>query len=261
MSEFDLAKQMAALPEPASGPWPLWDNWRHQLWHVAQKKPAGQFMTWPPVFYTMLADRWAMDYQLAQLQEHEWWRWQSAIEATEYSVDGDIHPGTTYSKDLINQAYHLSLWERRAGKRTENLNSIVEIGAGYGAMALVARRLGFVGKYLIYDLPEFRLLQQWFLNKMNMHVDWVDVPPKPTSCDLFVAIYSLSEMPTGVREVVLESWPANNYLFAYTPHWSGTDNRKWLADWAEKQDGFQWWTWRMEKENDRPDDYRIGVRQ
>jgi hypothetical protein len=121
---------------------------------------------------------------------------------------------TQYSMNLIHQAYHLTQWEQATGKRIEHLNTIVEFGAGYGAMALLCRRLGFEGQYIIYDLPEFSLLQEYYLSQFGM-IDKMEWNPaeKPKDADLFMALYSISEVPFEDRPGLMVK--ADSYLFLY----------------------------------------------
>jgi len=207
-----------------------------------------------------LVCHWSMDYQLSQLKADGWQRWEAAIAATPYSVEEDLHPGTTYSKDLINQAYHLLMWERCTGDRVEWLDSIAEVGGGYGALALVCHRLGFRGTYTVYDLPEFSLLQRWFLGQLGVEARCVTrLNRRRQEADLLVGIYSLSEMTLARRKQILDAWPAASYLLVYSSDWQEYDNRDWFAAWAAGLGDYRWWYWRMERENNRPDYYRVGA--
>jgi hypothetical protein len=257
-----LQAAMAKLPEPPRGAHaPEWSHWRHQLWELAQAQPPESFMSWPPIYHTMLVSHWSMDYQWAQLLADDEQRWRPAVLATGESTPADLQPGTAYSKNLINTAYHLLMWERCTSKRVADLGSIVEVGGGYGAMALVCWRLGFGGRYTIYDLPEFSLLQRWWLGKHGVKARCVTaLPLQPEQAGLLVGVYSLSEMPFDERCNVLEAYPAGSYLLVYSHDWQAWHNRPWFGAWAQEQGLCRWWDWRMERENDRPDYYRVGVR-
>lgn len=212
---------MAALPKPETDKRPpYWEAWRLDLWHRAQDQDPTHFWEWPCIYHTMLVSHWPfqMDYELSQLDLS---RWQYALQVPHFGPD-DYSTGTRYSMNLIHQAYHLTQWERATGKRIEQLETIVEFGGGYGAMALLCKRMGFEGKYVIYDLPEFSLLQEYYLSQFGMldKVEWnPDYIPSP---DLFMALYSLSEVPKEDRAEFLLL--AKSYLFLYSGKWEGWDN-------------------------------------
>ena len=149
----------------------------------------------------------------------------------------DTWPGIYQSANLIHQLYHLYKWQQTTGRNIAGLGGIVEFGAGYGALALVANRLGFDGEYFIVDLPEFALLQQFFLSRTaRRHPDpddhrgfyWVgmDWPGYLTDSgyDLAIAGYSLSEVDYGLRDWFFGSFPAKSYLLWYSNRFEEYDN-------------------------------------
>lgn len=257
-AEFN--RRMAALPEPPNSAPPYWEHWRYMLWERGQAEGPEGFMGWPCIYYTMLVNHWSMDYQLSQLQATpDWSRWEAAIQYPGVGRPADYHPNTNYSKNLINQAYHLLQWEQRSGRRVGDLFSIGEIGGGYGAMALVCRRLGFTGQYVIYDLPEFSLLQQWFLSQVGVEAECrINWGMKPDSFDLLIGIYSLSETTLDYRSMAMELLSANSYLLVYSQAWQEYDNLAWFTDWTETMPDYEWRHWPMVEENDRPDWYCVG---
>jgi hypothetical protein len=126
------------------------------------------------------------------------------------------------SGNLVHQAYHLKQWLDLSDHNIHDLDCIVEIGGGYGAMALICHRLGFDGTYCIVDLPEFSLLQNYYLDQCGItNVVWTsaDVADE-IEPDLVIALFSVSEMPLSERKIP----KSDNYLFAYQPHWMGIDN-------------------------------------
>jgi hypothetical protein len=239
-----LAAAMAALPEPPSDSRPpYWDFWRHDLWTRAQTDDPANFWHWPCVRHTMTVEHFPVADQLAALQT-EPARWLPVI--------GDRHPH--HARNLIHQAYHLQRWEEATGRRIETLNAIVEFGGGYGAMCDLARRLGFAGTYTIVDLPEFALLQRHFLDERGVAVVHA---PGPHSCDLFVAIYSLSETDAAVRARYLTGRWANSYLLLYSGRWAEHDNAAWASEVAASRPDLSWLD---EPFPGRPDNYLIGWR-
>jgi hypothetical protein len=104
-------------------------------------------------------------------------------------------------------------WENATGRRVSELQTIVEIGAGYGALPMLMRRAGFRGRYLIIDLPAFALLQRFYLAQANVDAEWI-APGDKISADLVVGLWSLSEMTPTDQYNALSGLDAGGYLVA-----------------------------------------------
>jgi hypothetical protein len=233
---------MAKLPEPpSSSKPPYWEHWRHDLWSRAQSEPAESFWNWPCVRHTMTVQHFPIANQLAYLQQDAA-RWLPLLK--------DEHP--YHARNLIHQAYHLKLWEDTTGQRIEDLKSIYEFGGGYGALADLVGRLGFQGHYAIYDLPEFVLLQRYFLSQRDVSIEHAD---KPVDCDLFVAIYSISETPIAFRDEFMERLTANSYLLLISSRFAEYDNMAWAAGFRTGRNSQHWV---MHQFPGRDDWYSIG---
>lgn len=147
------------------------------------------------------------------------------------------NPKTLYgwtSGNLIHQLYHLQQWLDRSGKTVDQLSTIFEIGAGYGAMALICKRLGFKGQYYIEDLPELKQVQGYYLhNTIGLdNIIW----RVPERCDLLIACHSLGEMPVKERGALLALVEAENYLFASSYEFGNIDNQAWFTQFSSKID-------------------------
>lgn len=224
---IDLAAEMAKLPEPVTTEKPPhWAYWRYLLWTGAQILPAELFFTWPEIRHTMLQDHWP---ELVVREKNEMLRVSRKLPADAYD------PNPSLYRNNIRQMYHLWKWEQVTGKKISDLESIVEIGGGYGAMAKMARRMGFRGEYTIFDLPEFSLLQQWYLEReLVVGVEFItELPEKPhpsmgVQADLMIAIYSMSEMPKGLRTDILDTYYLGSFLSLYSGQWEAYDNTSWF---------------------------------
>lgn len=231
---FRDAMSILSEPPPDSGP-PQWDYWRHDLWQraVSGQDPSG-FAGWPCIYHTMRVDHWrdATDVEYPMLKSAGG-RWLDACIMPDFGYPKDYY-AERYSAALIHQAHHIYQWQKWSGIDVANLGSIFEFGGGYGAMALVLRRLGFQGEYTIIDLPEFSLLQQYFLSNVGVNgVTWLDVPmdmhgvPKQ---DLLIGCYSLSEVDYAYRYFVTRRADADNYLFLYSNKFVGYDNAEYFQE-------------------------------
>lgn len=163
--------------------------------------------------------------------------------------------------NLIHQAYHILRWQEATGLNIADMQSIYEFGGGYGAMALVCNRLGFKGKYYIYDLPEFALLQQWYLEECGVeNVTWMKDHKSRYGfnlpVDLFIACYSLSETDFAERDDFLTRSPAKSYLFLYSNKFEQYDNieyfqrdhsfppvKNWMHSHIEHLPPESWYSW------------------
>lgn len=212
---MNLAAEMAKLPEPPNNSKPpLWDAWRHQLWHLAQTDNPHNFTKWPPIHHCMLVDHW-----------------KNIVESAEMPLTKPVlpalladQPNPSDGLNRIHQAYHILRWQEATGLNIADMQSVYEFGGGYGAMALVCNRLGFRGRYYIYDLPEFELLQRWYLEGCGINnVVWTDKDAFG-DVDLLIACYSLSETDFDERDRILKAWQANSYLFLYSNKFEQYDN-------------------------------------
>lgn len=208
---MNLAQEMAKRPEPPNNSRPpLWDYWRHDLWSRAQTDAPENFYKWPCVYHCMLVDHWwpkpmniEVDYVKSIYPQH-------------FTDDSD-------GRNQIHQLYHLLRWQETTGKRIADMGSICEFGGGYGAMALACHRLGFRGEYYIYDLPEFCLLQQWYLEQNNITVRH-SCEIVPIDVDLLIACYSMSETDYAERDEFFNKVKASNYLLLYSNWFEKFDN-------------------------------------
>lgn len=244
MDAQKLKEEMAKLPEPPNDSQPpYWSFWRHDVWQraVDGEDPHG-FMKWPAVHHCMLINHWpgmAFD-QLKEMGNH-WPKLGEIVHAPATFYPADLHGvdgqhvrvgGWSASRNLIHQAYHFFQWERATGRKIADLKSIIEFGGGYGATALVASRMGFTGRYTIVDLPEFLLLQEFFLDEMGVEkVSFKTAPPvRKRPYDLLLGLFSISEIPIEERGRLLEQMPAGSHLFLYSERFTDYDNLLWFQE-------------------------------
>jgi hypothetical protein len=158
------------------------------------------------------------------------------------SFDGDV------DETLAQMHYYLSI---NPGAYTERLQiynglnpkAIVEFGAGYGGMVKAFCQNGFNGIYRIIDLPEMEKLQRKWLKreKVDCNVQWASSPEGNE--DLFIAHFSLSEVPYEGRDEILKKCRkiktvdiAYPYDFPENEHIGGEnyDNKTYFAEAFDK---------------------------
>jgi hypothetical protein len=143
------------------------------------------------------------------------------------------------SGNLIVQRFHIVQWEKSTGSNLQDMQSIVEFGGGYGAMALISRRLKFNGRYTIIDLPEFSLLQRFYLSN-TIGTDNIEWSEGLSEYDLLIAICSLSEINIETRNSFFERVKAKSYLIVFQHQWQGMDNMKYFTQLMNDSPHLEW---------------------
>jgi hypothetical protein len=190
----------------------------------------------------MKSDDWSefFDWPIVRESLHSGWTRVSTMQHEDIpprlidaSRVGDLLTGTS-----IQQAWYLYQWETFSGQSVDDLDWIHEFGGGYGAMALLCRRLGYDRPYTIQDFAELHMLQEYFLSKHGIDdVESVGPAPLKISPDLYIALFSMSEVAPDERDIP----NANNYLIGYQPEWGTWDNSKWFLNWrAGLGDKYRW---------------------
>ena len=127
-----------------------------------------------------------------------------------------------------------------AGSSLLAQDCIVEFGGGYGSMC----RLGFAGRYVIFDIPPVLALQRYYLGLHGIAAAYAAEAPtvlchrladaarfmRPQAA--LMSTWALSEMPLGLRgaiEPFLDDERAVAALFAYQHHFEKVDNAAWFA--------------------------------
>jgi hypothetical protein len=161
--------------------------------------------------------------------------------------DNFLHFPTT-STNMIHHFYHADLFQRKTGVRISDLQSVFEFGGGYGDMVKIFRRLGFNGRYTIYDLPAFSLLQQFYIDALGLlkNVEFAHRPEQvqhipPQS--MFIATWSFGETPLAVRDQLAHILPSfNHFLIAYSATFIGVDNVDYFQTLAKRLTHVSWVT-------------------
>jgi len=249
MNSTELKEKMALLPEVITDKRPpFWDYWRHNLWEYVRDADPMVFQEFPCIYHTMLVNHWSeyvkLEYREIVADEGDMTLRQVATMPARHST-GDLMEGTNLSLNLIHQYYHLWKWQKEMKVGIAEMDRIVEFGGGYGAMALAAYRSGFRGEYIIFDSPEFSLLQEFYLSHVLSDGDfsmvkWNDKRVRMT--DLMIACYSLSEVSIEERTKFLNKVKVmGGYLLLFSAQWSGgLDNIGYFRDFAEKSKPARW---------------------
>ena len=129
--------------------------------------------------------------------------------------------------NLQHQVYHLlQLWQVAAICVDDlDMNVILEIGGGFGAMHAAVRSRGFSGAYWIHDFPEMMRFQKLYAAECACHRPVVcntadELPRRP---DLAIAMWSMSEMPPESRKTITDAIRPRAWLIGYRDEFEGLD--------------------------------------
>lgn len=112
------------------------------------------------------------------------------------------------------------------------LDTIVELGGGIGDMADIVYKLGFKGKYIIYDFAEVGKIQKWYHDQLGhtniLHTSDVN---DLVNADLMIGTWSFTEMPLDLREQVMSKiGDTKNWLISYSNEIFGINNDKYITE-------------------------------
>lgn len=225
-----------------------WDNYRQSLRQHMASDNLDDFLQWSTIQATMFVGNAPyVESEFLELTQSDYPicldnRISHII--TETSIGNPTLLWDWTSGNLIHQMYHLQQWLNRTKQDITKIRSIVEIGAGYGAMALICYRLGFRGLYYIIDFPELETIQRYYLTETTKDMEGPGLILYglllPQHCDLLIASHSLSEMPIPERERLLSQVAAKEYLFASSYEYEGVDNAAWFQQFAGSTPGVDW---------------------
>ena len=139
----------------------------------------------------------------------------------------EVYEGHGTNKNFINSIFTITKYNiKTCGHITHNLTHLIqglkfgidvknfdlilEFGGGYGGMAKLCNDMGYNKIYYIYDLPEIKTIQQYYLNKLNVShkiiIDYNELKNIEMSNKkkLFIATWSLSEVDFDLRDKILD---------------------------------------------------------
>lgn len=134
----------------------------------------------------------------------------------------------------MNRVQHLAhlVLNKWTPEDLAKLDTIVELGGGIGDMADIVYKLGFKGKYVIYDFPEVGAIQKWYHDQLG-HTNIVHTSDVNDlfDADLMIGTWSFTEMPIELRdEIMTKIGGTKNWLIAYSNEIFGIDNDKYIRD-------------------------------
>ena len=159
------------------------------------------------------------------------------------------HPNYPESSgNLIHHLYHVSKFEEATGTKFTDYRLIFEFGAGYGSMCRIAKRMGFVGHYLIYDLPELEKIQDVYLDNtssFHTHINRSHITNGPAhrvlGKRLFISTWALNEAPLETMDYVLKNVSDfDGFLIAFDNDFVNGNNFEYFTKFTESVKNIAW---------------------
>lgn len=199
-----------------------------------------RFLHWPLIIGTMFY-RPPPD-ELAYLQRLPTWPFVRELIKDPGVGGAELDPALRTNGNIIHHAYSIFRFESATRHELAGGGTILEVGGGYGNFCRLLVKRGFTGSYVIYDLPEFLQLQEWYLGRTladDERKQLTFATSLPASADLIVGLWSISEMPFDLRDRIKALAP-KYFLIGYQQEFFGLDNVDYFKRW--ERDGDYRWT-------------------
>ena len=208
--EAQLRAELAAADTATS--LPTWKEFRDQVRRDFDAHDPRTFLRWPIIRHAMcLTNSGAVVPEYFGLRlSGQWARFEPGVQE---SLTGDPIRFLYYprsSGSLLHHCHHVLRFEETTGANLPAMDVIVEFGGGYGSMCRLLHRLGFSGRYFIYDLPEFSALQRYFLQSLGFPVQAgtadVSRPGIYLFTDFEALRAALATLPAEAKKTFLATW-------------------------------------------------------
>ena len=264
-----LRDQVSAQPHTLSDSAPpsmlAWQKFSMQFREAVLCNDPRAFLRWPMIRKAMfVSNQPYIVLELLHLRRRKDWRqrWYPALRESAIGHPIPFWALPCSSGNLIHHAYHLAQFEVHTGRSATDFSSVFEFGGGYGSMCRLFHQLGFTGRYVIYDLPPFSVLQRFYLQALGLPVYTIEELPNRGGgilCisredsirkaiawaeqgeTLFVGTWSIGETPKSVRERMMPLInPCRGVLIAYGRQFEEMNNSAYFNSWAIEHSEFQW---------------------
>lgn len=244
-----------------------WIKHANQARELILTKDPSMFLRRVPIRDTMnVTNSKFIIEELNSLKKSPDWNslWKNII--IETKIGGQI-PFIFYPKssgNTIHLTYIISKFEEKTGKNFTDLDFIFEFGGGYGNLCRLIHKLGFHGKYIIFDFPVFSALQEFYLkaselsiykkNEINSQekgvflinnagdLEALEKRPLIKGKSLFIATWSLSETSLKNRETIWEYLSKFGYfIIGYQNKFGEVNNKKYFDMLKREQTNILWY--------------------
>lgn len=196
-------------------------------------------------------------------------RWRPALRESRVGCPRPYFRFPLTSANLINHGFHLANFEEKTRTKVNDHEYILEFGGGYGSMCRLCYNLGFNGKYIIFDLPQFSALQIYYLKCLGIPVQSFEefrrsvfgvvcistieeLAQLTSEClkglrVMFISTWAFSETLVSLRDEITHFLtPCKSFLIGYQAQFAKVDNRAYFDAWKSRF-GFrvEWHEWEI----------------
>lgn len=210
-----------------------WENYRKKIRKDILEKNPLNFTNWETIKGTMFCIPPEDEYE-SLINSKDKKIWEKAIKESKIGNPEPYYLMKESSGNIIHQAYHIQQLKKYSNIDLSKINTIFEIGGGYGSMCRLIHKLGFKGNYIIFDLPELLELQKFYLRLNNIPKEKIhflsDIKKIKNIIDieninLTIGLWSFSELPINLRDSILEYFKKSDYiLFTYQNTFTDINN-------------------------------------
>lgn len=259
-----LRNKVTSLPPIDSSPK---NNETHNKWVSRQKiirdnilnRDPRNFLYWPEITATMYTEAPFLELEYLK-KTSSWDTWGNALNESGVGNPKRYKKLPQAGGNIIHHAYHLSQLTEHFRLDLKKIACIFEFGGGYGSMARLCYQLGFRGTYIIFDLPEFTALQEYFLSSINIPLKISDSVStgensviitsdinqlgkilESTHIDITVATWSVSECPIAMRDQFINlAKNSDYYLIGYQNIFGEINNLEYFKSFRQKLSEYEW---------------------
>lgn len=207
----------------------MWEHFQKSIRdHVAK---TGDIWSCPEFNQTMFYSSNEHIYEKIQLCEEVFGPQTKSVLEYDKMPSSNIG-GFKTNTNTVHQAYHLATFIKNGGDIS--VDTITEFGAGYGELCRIITTLNPKVRYNIIDLPTLCDIQRWYLDYNNVHWN-----TDSSECDLFIAMWSLSEVPEEEREQYL-GVKARQFMFAFGDEFFSISNVKYFFGFMYNNRDLDW---------------------
>jgi hypothetical protein len=251
----ELRQNVRSLPQIDLNP-------KEEQWVVYQKtirenilnKDLRNFLNWGVIRSSMFHEAAKEEFDYLQ-HSPRWAMWRMALKSPKAGNPRRYSRMLSSNGNLIHNAFLIEQLFRAFGTKLSDLGRVVEFGGGYGAMAWLFNALGFRGDYVIYDLPEFSFLQEYYLRsagispqeissrfKLRYNVgNFINTLNNTKTVDLFIVAWSVSECPLDLRDQIFKIVnEPKYYVVGYKNIFGSLDNVKYFQEFTAERQNYGW---------------------
>lgn len=270
----ELRSNVRAYLEKKTATTEEWQKWLDELCENILTNDPRSFLKWREIIYTMFTYGYKNEFD--RIKESPYWKkWEHALKEDKTGMPIPYEYYLKSSGNLIHHAYSFYQLAEHFEIEPASANRIFEFGGGYGSFCRFLYRLGFTGNYIIYDFPVLNFLQEYFLKSIPLNLNFshepilkrrtvslvneysgfINDPYEITDCDIFIALWSLSECPIKLLDEIFSKIKNPNYfLLSYQTDFSGIDNEAYFKGIQQRFNNYRWHHYPLQH---MPDNYYL----